>query len=242
MRRYLLPNKWFDISWYGILISGTLTALAAFAGVVFLVVQFWYSSIRDKYSEIRTLEIEERGKQAELKIREAQKSIIESDRKIAEANARGAEANQKAQEAALKLAQLEKKVIPRVINDNDAVVFVEKIKLFAGTPFTVESDPAAEYGFVNRVIELLQRGGWNWRSYSTSLMSLPAADARISDGSGVQLRFNNSRIGDFAEAANALSHALTDSLRESSSVIFDPADSPLACSPDAIHVEIHRKL
>ncbi len=82
-----------------------------------------------------------------------------------DAGAKMAEANARTKEAELKLAELlDKKITPRVIRDEGAAEIVEKISSFSGTPFTVESDPAAEYGFVNRVIELLQKGGWKLRN------------------------------------------------------------------------------
>jgi hypothetical protein len=93
----------------------------------------------------------------------------ESDAKIAESNAR-------TKEAELKLALLERKIIPRAINDKQGQKIIEKINSFAHTPFAVESDPASEYVFVNRIIELLKEAGWEWKSYSTSLMSLPIGE------------------------------------------------------------------
>jgi hypothetical protein len=111
-------------------------------------------------------------------------------------------------------------------------------------PFAIEADPAAEYGFVNRVIEVLQRAGWKLHSYSASLTSIPLGDIGIADidGIGVQLRFNNSRFDDFKEPAQALAVALTGALRASVGIAADPANSPNACSPDAMHIEIRRKL
>jgi hypothetical protein len=148
-------------------------------------------------------------------------------------------------EAELKFARLDKKITPREINDNEADKFVGAIQSFAGTPFSIECDPAAEYGFVNRLIELLQRAGWKWLSYSTSLTSLPLGDIgrpNADGGSGVQIRFNDSRFNDFMEPAQALMFALTQALQSSVSSGADPKDSSLACSPDAIHIEIRRKL
>jgi hypothetical protein len=41
-------NWWFDVSWYGLLWSGGVTAFAAFATVTFLFLQYWSSGIREK--------------------------------------------------------------------------------------------------------------------------------------------------------------------------------------------------
>ena len=72
----------------------------------------------------------------------------ESEEATAEANARLAEAQ-------LELVRLNKKVTPREISNEQAGAIVAKIARFPGAPFAIECDPAAEYGFVNRVAEVL---------------------------------------------------------------------------------------
>ena len=200
-------------------------------------------------------------KDADTRIADAKRDTAAALQRIAELNkettrlsadaeaSRAAIAESKAREkeAELKLAQLEKKVTPRVIDDEQAAKIVEKINPFAGTPFAVESDSASEYGFVNRVIAVIQRSGWNWRSYSVSPMSLPPGDLgdtgiALDQISGVQVRINASRLSDFRKPAEALAYALTQALQASVSIVFDPPDSPHACSPDVIHIEIRRKL
>jgi hypothetical protein len=143
-----------------------------------------------------------------------------------------------------KIIALEKKVTPRLITDNDAANLVENVRPFSGTPFTVESAPAAEIGFVNRVIVLLQKAGWKEHSYSESIVSLPPGDiGNATDQiSGVDVRINASRLADFRNPAEAFAVALTQALKASVPIIFDPPDSPHACSPDAIHIQIDRKL
>jgi len=44
-------NRWYGISWWGLLSAGVITALAAAFTVGFLFVQFWSSSIRDEYAD-----------------------------------------------------------------------------------------------------------------------------------------------------------------------------------------------
>ena len=136
----------------------------------------------------------------------------------------------------MELARLSKEVNPRIISDEAATRIVDKIKSFAGTPFAVASDPAAEYAFVQRVIHTIQSGGWKWTQYSEGAVSLPTS-AR---GSGLQLRINGSRYQDFGDAAKALADALTQALGQSVGWVIDPPESPLACSPDAIQVEIYK--
>jgi hypothetical protein len=111
-------NRWFDISWYGLLIAGGFTAVAAFVTVFFLFIQFWSSGVREHQTELRTatLELETGKAEAELakanadiasanaEIAEAnkqtaslEKDAAEARRDLAAANARAAEANQKAE-------------------------------------------------------------------------------------------------------------------------------------------------
>ena len=170
-----------------------------------------------------------------------------SNQHIEDARRGAAEANARALEAKLKLAELDKSVHPRLIDDEGAKEFVDRLKPFSGTPFHVRIDPAAEYGFVDKVITLLNEAGWKWRSYSASLTTLPTGDAKIPgvghpEISTIQIRINGSRYEDFKNAANELSIALTQAIKASSSLVVDPANSPLACPPDAITIEVHRKL
>ncbi len=188
----------------------------------------------------------------------ADKVQAEADQRIAETNAEAAKANEHAKslekavaeanarqkEAELKLALLEKKIIPRVINSEGALAIVEKLKPFPPMPFAIESDLAAEYDFVNRLVELLQQVGWKWKSYSTSLVTLPMGNIGMPspDGSGVQIRINRALSADFMSVAQALALALTGAIGAGVGLVVDPTDSPVACSPDAIHIEIRRKL
>jgi hypothetical protein len=51
-------NSWFDRSWYGLLICGTATALAAMATVAFLFIQYWSSGVKERHTEWRTSALE----------------------------------------------------------------------------------------------------------------------------------------------------------------------------------------
>jgi hypothetical protein len=46
-------NTWFGRSWWGLMISGGTTALAACATVAFLILQFWSSNIKERFSDER---------------------------------------------------------------------------------------------------------------------------------------------------------------------------------------------
>ena len=209
--------------------------------VIAEVVSFGYGHRKDDLTERQQTATNQRHDEEMARLH------VEAARLSAEAeSARAAIAESKAREkeAELKLAQLEKKVTPRVIDDEQAGMLIEKLKLFSGVPFAVESDPAAEYAFVNRVIEVLQRSGWKWLSYLYLLRRSPSDTGTQfrSINSAVQVCINASRLADFRKPAETLAFALTQALQASVGMGVNPPDSPHACSPDAIHVEIQRKL
>ena len=170
-------------------------------------------------------------------VKEAHWDILRqrSNEQIAEANARQ-------KEAELKLAQLDKKVTPRVISEEVEASIIDKLKEFSGISFAIETD-ATDLGFVNRVIVVLQRAGWKWQSYSVSPISLPFGDIAFPTDqiSGVGVRINASRLDDFRKPAEALAVALTQALKAGVPVVFDRQIFPLR-SPDVIHITIGRKL
>jgi len=89
-------NRWFDISWYGILIAGLLTAVAAAATVFFLFVQFWSGGVKERHTEWRTAELETRTVEANASLEVAQADIANANAKIAAANEGAAKANERA--------------------------------------------------------------------------------------------------------------------------------------------------
>jgi biopolymer transport protein ExbD len=122
----------------------------------------------------------------------------EFERYKLEAAEKISEANSRASEAELKLAQLDKKITQRVINDEQAEYIIKVLKPFPEMPFSIEADPAAEYGFINRLTAVLQRSGWKMKQYSVAPSTLPLAalglDIPESRISGVTIRINRSRL------------------------------------------------
>jgi hypothetical protein len=165
---------------------------------------------------------------------------IAGDKQLAQYRARAAEAERE-------VGRLGKKITPRVITDEQAEEIIAKVKPFAEMPFSVGTDPAAEYAFINRLIMVLQRAGWKWVQYSVAPSTLPLGavlgfDIPESRVSGVQLRINRSKLDDFMKPAQELASALTQTLQAGVSIAANPPESPRACSPDMIHIEIYRKL
>src|SRR5208282_4594842 len=73
-------NRWFDISLYGLLIAGGFVALAAFATLFFIFVQFWSSGVRERQAEWRTATLE-------LETGEAKAALAKASADVARANA-----------------------------------------------------------------------------------------------------------------------------------------------------------
>jgi hypothetical protein len=234
-------NWWFGISWYGLLISGSLAALAATATVAFLFVQFWSSSVRDKYAEQRTSTLEFQTASAQRDTARLSAEAESAKAQIAEAQARAAEANQKAEEDRLARVKIEEYLAPRAILQDQGERIVEKVKPFAGTPFDVAIDPAVEAELPSTLINMLGLGaGWKWHKYPNSNTVFPPGVGILVARRGLQIRYNRSRSDDFSAPASALRAALSAEGYETG-IVVDPPDSPLASSPDAIHIEIGRK-
>jgi hypothetical protein len=165
---------------------------------------------------------------------------------IAFLNDRTATANKRAEELRKANLELEKELNPRIINDKQADIFIKAIKPFAGTPFEVEADPAAEYGLVGRVITLLTKAGWQWKGYSSSATSLPPGNELVSKiqraTGGVSVRIRTGKTAELGGAAKALSFALTNVIG-SVSLEYDPErpePSPFLAPANAILIQIFR--
>jgi hypothetical protein len=139
-------NRWYDTSWYGLLISGVVAALAATATVTFLFLQFWSSGVREKYTELRTSTLESQSKRAEADLATAQANI-------ASANARALEAQ----------AALAKFKAPRVLTPQQQTTIAEKLKRFADTKFDAgmgpKGDPEPLY-ILRNIIATLSSARW----------------------------------------------------------------------------------
>jgi hypothetical protein len=57
-------NRWFDVSWYGLLIAGVAAAIAAGATVIFLFIQYWSGGVRERHTEWRTSSLELKAAEA----------------------------------------------------------------------------------------------------------------------------------------------------------------------------------
>jgi hypothetical protein len=170
-----------------------------------------------------------------------------AQRQVAKANVRAAQLEKETAEAKLELARLQKKITPRVITAEGEAKIIEALKPFPGLPFSVRADPAAEFAFVNKLIAVLQRAGWEYREYVVTPLGLPTGDwhgGEFPDAgiSGVQVRINNSRSNEWQKPMEALGFSLTEATGMSVPMVNDPSELPFACSPDVIHIEIARKL
>jgi hypothetical protein len=65
---------WYPISWKGLLVSGGLTALAAIATIVFLLLQWLATNIREQHSEWRTSVLELKTTEAKAELAKAKEN------------------------------------------------------------------------------------------------------------------------------------------------------------------------
>ena len=106
-------NWWYNLSSQGLLVAGSVTALAAVAGIVFLFLQVRSSAVRDRYTDARTASIELQTRQVHLETVAAEQRIRELNVLIAEANVRTAEFQQRSEEDRLARVKLEQQIAPR---------------------------------------------------------------------------------------------------------------------------------
>ena len=139
-------NRWFDISWYGLLIAGGFTALAAVGTVFFLFMQFWSSGVRERHTEWRTTELETQTAEARKETTLAQERIaalnnetarLSSDAEASRAAIAGA--NARALEAQLALERFR---APRQISPDQQETLRAKLAPFAGTVARIWTLPA----------------------------------------------------------------------------------------------------
>ena len=185
-------NRWFDISWYGLLIAGGFTALAAFATVFFLFVQFWSSGIRERETEWRTATLELQAGKAKAELAKAnadiasanaeiaeakkqtaslEKDAAEARRDIAAANARAAEANQKAEAERLDRLKQELRIAPQDLAGQPRSELVALFRSFGAQSVDVfeyaEGSSPDTAPFAQTMIAVFTEAGWRARYWTT---------------------------------------------------------------------------
>jgi hypothetical protein len=169
-------NWWFGVSWYGLLIAGLITALAAFATVGFLFAQFWSSSVRDRQSEWRTSTLE-------LQRAEAKKDTAAANERIAELN------NETERLKADNLA-LQTVLLPRhagligLDRPPPAQEWFAGLEAFAGTEILIQVARDAEaQNLANEIAIILTKFGWKPQFIDEKRSYLDSS--RIMDGVNV---------------------------------------------------------
>lgn len=76
---------WYPVAWKGLLLAGLLTAIAACAGIAFLLLQWRASSILEQQSNWRTSSLEFQARKAEANLARAKADIANADARAAEA-------------------------------------------------------------------------------------------------------------------------------------------------------------
>ncbi len=106
-------NTWFSRSWWGLMIAGGITAMAACATVAFLILQFWSSNIKERFSDERIAANEAETKRAIADSDSAKEGTARANEHIAELTAQAEEARRETAQAKLELQQIR---FPRSIN------------------------------------------------------------------------------------------------------------------------------
>ena len=109
---------WYPISWKGVLAGGVITAVGACATIVFLLLQWRTTTIREEQSDWRTTVLESDTAKAKAELGRAQADIVKADAQIAEANARQ-------KEAELRLEQLRERLSQRHIKGEQFLKVLE---------------------------------------------------------------------------------------------------------------------
>jgi hypothetical protein len=87
-----VANRWYSISWWGLLLSGAATAVATIFTVIFLFIQFWTSTVRDEYADKERLQLKAATAAAERDLVNANERISVNESAAAAANERAANA------------------------------------------------------------------------------------------------------------------------------------------------------
>jgi len=150
-------NRWYDISWYGLLIAGTLTASAACATVAFVFVQFWSSSVRERNSGWRTDQLELQTEQAKAEFAQANADIARANKKIVEAQRDAAQARFGQEQLRERLAW--RRMTPQ---QHDDLVTALKAKAITVLIYveTVNTDPEAVQ-YWGEILQTLKDAGLN---------------------------------------------------------------------------------
>jgi hypothetical protein len=72
------PARWYDISWWSLIIFGSIAAIAAIGTVVSTLIQFWSGGILDRHTEWRTASLELETAKAREHSAELEKEIIQA--------------------------------------------------------------------------------------------------------------------------------------------------------------------
>jgi hypothetical protein len=153
-------NRWFDISWYGLIVAGAITALAAFATVVFLFLQFWSSGVRERHTEWRTSTLELETETAKAALGKANAEIANANATAAAANERAAALEKEAAQARAEQERLKVQLAWRRITkeQHDNLVLILRPHKMAIRARYVAPDPEASQ-FAKEIIQTLKDAG-----------------------------------------------------------------------------------
>jgi hypothetical protein len=175
-------NRWYDVSWYGLLIAGVITALAALFSVAFLYLQFWSSTVRDKHSNLRTSQLELRA--------------AEANEAAAKATERTAELTKEAEAARLEQERLKRQLAWRRLSQEQiksiaADLSGTQIKMHLGA---ISSDPEAML-FADDIRRALAAAGIGLKIQGTMIFSQRPIVGLIISGVKEEVEFVGTAFG-----------------------------------------------
>jgi hypothetical protein len=143
---------WYPISWKGVLAGGLITAVGACATIVFLLLQWRTTTIREVQSDWRTSVLESETAKAKAELGTAQADIAKATAQIEEARARQ-------REAELRLEQLRERLSQRHIKGEQFLKILDgKPKALVEILFNKDDGEAFQLSLEIR--DWLRRASW----------------------------------------------------------------------------------
>lgn len=172
-------ERWYPVSWKGILVAGLLTAVAACATLGFLLLQWRTTSIREEQSEWRTSTLELQTATAKAELVKAQAEIAKANAEIAKAQATVAEANQRTVVLQIQLEQERQKRAPRALTDEQKEALLSELRgRLPEVTFAVQRDLETR-AFALQLQIVFQEAGVTIHPYDLPSGDLLAAPAGV---------------------------------------------------------------
>lgn len=152
---------WYVVSWQGLIGASILTAGAAAATVIFVIIQFWSDDIRDRRADERHRSLEVQTAQARAESDRAQLDSSRANVEAAKANERAAALEKEATSAKLELEKLRAQMAGRRLSKQQFDILVAEFTAMKDMAIDVDAiAPDAEsVMFANDIQGALNQAG-----------------------------------------------------------------------------------